>query len=143
MQQIQVSPYGIAIRGRDDLDRRVARLNPATREAFVQAVARQAQSQDASAIATYYWLPVEEVEALVADCEQHPRPATTVPGTQADALRFAGFDPVALGGKVVGGKVFKPDANPDDQGRCANCGKPGVWISGAGRYLCARHQDDY
>jgi hypothetical protein len=43
----------------------------------------------------------------------------------------------------VDGEVFKPDANPDDRGPCANCGRPGVWISGAGRYLCAEHQDDY
>ncbi len=143
MQIIRVSPYGINIRGRDDLTDRVQRLSLAAREAFVQTVVRQAKSQDAGSIAMYYWLPGEEVEALIADCEQSPRPATTAPGTQADALRFTGFDPVALGGKVVDGEVFKPDANPRLQGRCANCGKPGVWISGAGQYLCARHQDDY
>jgi len=143
MQLIQVSLYGIDIHGRDDLTDRVRRLPLAAREAFVQTVVRQAKSQDSSAIARYYWLPGEEVEALIADCEQSPPPATTVPGTQADALRFAGFDPVALGGKVVDGEVFKPDANPRLQGRCANCGRPGVWISGAGQYLCAEHQDDY
>lgn len=104
---------------------------------------KQRQNPTTLVVGVCQWLPVEEVEALVADCEQHPRPATTAPGTQADALRFAGFDPVALGGKVVDGEVFKPDANPDDRGTCANCGRPGVWISGAGRYLCAEHQDDY
>jgi len=42
---------------------------------------------------------------------------------------------------------FKPDASaptrPD--ARCAVCGtRTGVaWISGAGRYLCPRHQDEY
>jgi hypothetical protein len=67
----------------------------------------------------------------------------TYPNTQADAIRMMGFDPVALGGKEIDGEIYKPDANPDDRGRCCICGKPGVWISGAGMHLCARHQDDY
>lgn len=64
-------------------------------------------------------------------------------GTQAAAVRAIGLDPVAMGGKVIDGQVFKPDACADARGECARCGNPGVWISGAGEYLCARHQDDY
>lgn len=65
------------------------------------------------------------------------------PGTQAAALTAMGIDPVAAGGKMIDGHVFKPDSNPNDRGRCARCGQPGVWIGGAGEHLCARHQDDY
>ena len=65
------------------------------------------------------------------------------PHTQAAAIEAMGFDPVALGGKIVDGEVFKPDARPESRGPCGRCKRPGVWISGAGEYLCARHQDDY
>jgi len=71
------------------------------------------------------------------------RAARVVPGTQAAAVAASGLDPVSAGAKVVDGAVFKPDARPDRQGRCSVCRRPGVWISGAGAYLCARHQDDY
>jgi hypothetical protein len=27
--------------------------------------------------------------------------------------------------------------------KCARCGKPGMWIMGAGMVLCVRHQDSY
>lgn len=64
-------------------------------------------------------------------------------GTQAAMIRAMGMDPVALGGKVVDGEAFKLDANPEHRGECARCDKPGVWISGAGEILCARHQDEY
>lgn len=67
----------------------------------------------------------------------------TRPNTQADAIRMMGYDPLALGGKEIDGDIYKPDANPNDRGRCYRCGQPGVWISGAGMYLCAEHQDDY
>ncbi len=148
MQQVQVSSFGISIHGRDDLTARVRDLRPATREALAQAIARQAHDSDASAIAEYFWLQAEDLEALVAtfaarDAEFKDQPVHAPAGTQAAALQAIGFDPVALGGKVVDGEVFKPDANPDDRGRCANCGRPGVWISGAGRFLCFEHQDDY
>lgn len=62
---------------------------------------------------------------------------------QVDAIRALGLDPVALGGKAVDGHVFKPDAVPENTGYCRICGRPGVWISGAGGYLCYLHQDDY
>jgi len=65
------------------------------------------------------------------------------PGTQASAIAAAGFDPVALGGKIVDGKIFKPDADPNSPGECERCGHPGIWIAGAGMTLCHRHQDDY
>ena len=146
MQQVQVSPLGINIRGRDDLTARVRKLSPATREALAQAIARQAHDSDASAIAEYFWLPVESLETLIetfAARNAEDQPAHASAGTQAAALQAMGIDLVALGGKVVDGEVFKPDANPDDRGRCASCGRPGVWISGAGQYLCAEHQDDY
>ena len=52
--------------------------------------------------------------------------------------------------KVLNGYEFKPDAySPESQGKpnavCAICGTShGVaWISGAGQFLCHRHQDDY
>lgn len=67
----------------------------------------------------------------------------TRPGTQADAIRMLGYDPVALGGKEIDGEIYKPDTDPDAPGRCYECGRPGYWVSGAGRYLCAEHQDDY
>lgn len=65
-------------------------------------------------------------------------------GTQAAVIQGMGFDPVALGGKVLGGNVFKPDAVTGHLGKCARCGCEGApWISGAGRHLCSKHQDDY
>ena len=63
--------------------------------------------------------------------------------TQAAMIAALGLDPVALGGKLIDGELFKPDANPNQRGPCARCGKGGVWIAGAGETLCARHQDDY
>jgi len=63
-------------------------------------------------------------------------------GTQAATVQVVG--PTLMGlGHVVNGQVFKPDANPKQRGPCGRCGKPGVWISGASEFLCARHQDDY
>lgn len=47
-----------------------------------------------------------------------------------------------LGVKGPGG-TYKPDAQPAPGGKCARCGKPGMWIAGAGEVLCVRHQDDY
>ena len=42
------------------------------------------------------------------------------------------------------GGTYKPDASAAPAGEtCANCGRPGMWISGAGRVLCVKHQDDY
>jgi hypothetical protein len=41
------------------------------------------------------------------------------------------------------GGTYKPDAEPAPGGKCARCGKPGMWISGAGLVLCVRHQDSY
>jgi hypothetical protein len=67
--------------------------------------------------------------------------AEVMPGTQAAAvLAIMGSLP---GAKIVDGQVFKPDAYPEDRGRCGRCSRLGVWIGGAGEYLCARHQDDY
>jgi len=63
--------------------------------------------------------------------------------TQAAVIEAMGFDAVKLGGKVVDGEIFKPDARPADRGTCMVCGKPGVWICGCGGYMCARHQDSY
>lgn len=56
-------------------------------------------------------------------------------------------DPIlATVGRVIDGKVWKPDAAPAQSGaRCARCGTTSgvAWISGAGAHLCHRHQDDY
>lgn len=42
------------------------------------------------------------------------------------------------------GGMYKPDAEPAKPGqRCVQCGRPGMWISGAGRVLCHTHQDNY
>jgi len=41
------------------------------------------------------------------------------------------------------GGAYKPDADADSPGPCARCGRSGLWISGAGEYLCVRHQDSY
>lgn len=41
------------------------------------------------------------------------------------------------------GGMYKPDAQPAPGEKCARCGKPGMWIMGAGMVLCVRHQDDY
>lgn len=40
------------------------------------------------------------------------------------------------------GGIYKPDAEPTTR-RCARCGRPAMWIAGAGEALCVRHQDDY
>ena len=78
-----------------------------------------------------YW-PAPQLEPII-----HPH-------TQASVIAAMGLDPVAMGGKVVDGEVFKPDANPNDRGPCAICGAPGMAIGGAGgMHLCAKHQDDY
>jgi hypothetical protein len=41
------------------------------------------------------------------------------------------------------GGMYKPDAQPAPGKKCARCGKPGMWIMGAGMVLCVRHQDSY
>lgn len=81
-------------------------------------------------------------EEQPADAEKTEGPAIH-PNTQAAMVKAMGFDPAALGGKIVDGELYKPDANPNERGPCARCGKLGVWIAGAGEVLCARHQDDY
>jgi len=65
------------------------------------------------------------------------------PGTQAAFIKNLGFDPMTLGGKTVNGEIFKPDADPENRGICEICGDSGIWIAGAGQYLCAKHQDCY
>jgi len=75
--------------------------------------------------------------------EAQPLGTKPQPGTQAAVIEAMGIDPLAAGGKLVDGQVFKPDADPSHRGKCGRCGRPGVWIAGAGEYLCARHQDDY
>lgn len=49
--------------------------------------------------------------------------------------------------KNIDGHEFKPDASKPTKkdARCAKCGATSgvAWISGAGQYLCYRHQDDY
>jgi hypothetical protein len=44
--------------------------------------------------------------------------------------------------KAGPGGMYKPDASPTKL-RCARCGRPAMWIAGAGEALCHRHQDDY
>lgn len=41
------------------------------------------------------------------------------------------------------GGTYKPDADAKNEGPCDQCGRRGLWISGAGRYLCVAHQDNY
>lgn len=82
--------------------------------------------------------PTEKVVEKTAD-----EPPAIHPGTQAAVMKALGFDPAALGGKIVDGELYKPDARPDQRGPCARCGKLGLYIAGAGETLCARHQDDY
>ena len=38
---------------------------------------------------------------------------------------------------------WKPDTDHSTGGECEICGRPGLWICGAGQILCANHQDDY
>lgn len=40
------------------------------------------------------------------------------------------------------GGIYKPDASPTTR-KCARCGRPAMWIAGAGEALCVTHQDDY
>ena len=70
-----------------------------------------------------------------ADC------ATVHPGTQAAAVAAMAPGAMALAKPGPGG-LYKPDASPTDL-RCARCGRPAMWIAGAGEALCVRHQDDY
>lgn len=65
------------------------------------------------------------------------------PTGQIAALLEMGIDPLSIGAKKLDGALYKPDADPDAPGPCSICGTLGYWISGAGRYLCAEHQDDY
>lgn len=79
------------------------------------------------------------------DISELSRPVVA-PGTQAAVVAEFGLDPVTLGGHVIDGMVFKPDATAAPTGsRCARCGTTAAvaWIAGAGEALCARHQDDY
>jgi hypothetical protein len=75
--------------------------------------------------------------------ELEVNPPIEIKNAQAAIIVALGFDPVALGGKVIDGELYGPDANPNERGPCSRCGKGGVWIAGAGEILCARHQDDY
>lgn len=36
-----------------------------------------------------------------------------------------------------------PQLDEDAEGPCARCRRPGNWVSGAGLYLCRRHEDAY
>lgn len=79
------------------------------------------------------------LQAAERDAERASRPAPAPVGSHHTSLSpgLAGL------GHVVDGETFKPDAMPDKRGPCECCGRRGVWISGAGGYLCAAHQDDY
>ncbi len=75
-------------------------------------------------------------------CPKRPAQLGAAPRTQANIIN-ALFSCAASLGHVVDGNLYKPDAHPADRGPCTRCGRSGVWISGAGQHLCARHQDDY
>jgi len=75
-------------------------------------------------------------EATQEETEQQTATISQKGPVEADLVGLAG-------GRVIGGYVFKPDAKPDNIGRCARCGRPAPWITGAGEHLCHRHQDDY
>lgn len=36
-----------------------------------------------------------------------------------------------------------PQTDDDVEGPCANCGRSGYWVCGAGRFLCVRHEENY
>jgi hypothetical protein len=61
------------------------------------------------------------------------------------ALAHTGALHAATGLGVTGpGGIYKPDASPAPAGKkCKRCGRPGMWISGAGMVLCHAHQDSY
>ena len=66
-------------------------------------------------------------------------PAAAAIGTQASAMAAMGIG----GASIIAGEIYKPDASATTLA-CARCGRrPAAWIGGAGRALCARHQDDY
>jgi hypothetical protein len=157
MERVIITGTQIDIPDRPDLAEQVQGLSEIMRITMILAIQTLVQPRRSSIIGKEIRIPTKKLEELIAVYVTHDAGVQTFQppelleevaiqyrgGTQAAALQAMGFDPVALGGKVVDGEVFKPDANPDDRGRCANCGRPGVWISGAGRYLCAEHQDDY
>ena len=66
------------------------------------------------------------------------------PNTSPSFIASIGLNLIKSGAKIIDGEICKPDAKEEKIGNCMVCGKPTkIWISGAGSYLCARHQDSY